>query len=109
MLRIAYHSTPPKIPAVPYIPMLREDNVRTGFFDWDEVQRLIEHLPSYWRPVVLCGFFTGMRRGEVLGLKWRHVDLEQGMIRLDPRMTKTREGRVVYLPKMLMAEFRKLK
>lgn len=109
MLRIAAQSSQQKISSVPHIPMLREDNVRTGFFEWQEVQRLIEHLPSYWRPVVLCAFFTGMRRGEILQLKWKHIDLKEGMIRLDPEMTKTREGRVIYLPELLMKEFRRLR
>lgn len=32
---------------------------------------------------------TGMRRGEVTGLKWRHVDLQRGQIKFPPREHKT--------------------
>lgn len=32
------------------------------------------------RVVMACAAQTGMRRGEILDLKWQDVDLEQGMI-----------------------------
>jgi integrase len=38
---------------------------------------------------------TGMRRGELLGLRWLDVDLAQGCILLP--QTKNAEGRIVYL------------
>jgi len=109
ILRMAAQATPPKIPSVPHIPMLKEENVRTGFFEWDEVQGLLPHLPAHVRPLVLCAFFTGMRKGELLALRWENVDVERGVIRLDPLMTKTREGRTIYLPGGLRRELLKLK
>jgi integrase len=33
----------------------------------------------------------------VLSLQWRQVDFSVGEVRLDPRITKNREGRVFYL------------
>jgi integrase len=35
-----------------------------------------EHLPMYYRPLVVFLEHTGMRWGEVTGLRWEHVDLE---------------------------------
>ncbi|GAA2457294.1 site-specific integrase [Streptomyces macrosporus] len=35
-----------------------------------------EHLPSYYRPLVVFLEETGMRWGEVTGLRWCHVDLD---------------------------------
>jgi integrase len=46
---------------------------------------------------VTIGYVFGWRKGEVLGLERRHVDLEAGTLRLDPGSTKNGEGRVVYL------------
>jgi integrase len=43
------------------------------------------------------GYTYGWRKGEVLGLERRHVDLAAGTLRLDPGTTKNGEGRVVYL------------
>ncbi len=45
------------------------------------------HLP------VLIAIATGMRRGEVLGLEWRHVDLERGVVHV--RQQRTQVGNVV--------------
>ena len=38
-----------------------------------------EHAPSF-RPALMTLFCTGMRRGEVLGLKWEDVDFERSRI-----------------------------
>lgn len=38
---------------------------------------------------ILLGLHTGMRRGEMLGLEWRRVDLQAGLIYLEPEHQKT--------------------
>ena len=78
----------------PYIPMLRETNVREGFFSREEVDRLTAHMPADLGRMVLFGFLTGWRLGEIQGLEWRNVDFKVGEIRLDPGTTKNRKGRV---------------
>jgi integrase len=87
-----------KIARRPYIPMLVEDNVRQGFFDQAEFERLLPHLPDWLRPPVTFAYLTGWRLpSEILTLTWANVDLEAGTVRLDPGTTKTKEGRVIYL------------
>jgi integrase len=79
----------------PHIPMLREDNARQGFFDPEQLAAVLAHLPPPVRPVIEFAAITGWRiPSEVLPLEWRHVDFTAGEVRLDPTMTKTREGRV---------------
>jgi hypothetical protein len=36
MFRLADNQAPPKVAGVPYVPMLEEDNVRSGFFTREE-------------------------------------------------------------------------
>jgi integrase len=79
----------------PHIPMLREDNVRTGFFERDQVDAVLGHLPDALRPVIEFAYITGWRiASEVLPLEWRQVDFSAGEVRLDAGTTKNREGRV---------------
>ena len=82
-----------KLTHVPHIPMLRERNVRTGFFERDQITRIVAHLPPAIRPAVQLAYITGWRiPSEVLPLQWRHVDFER-VVRLDPHTTKNDEGR----------------
>jgi integrase len=49
----------------------------------------------YLYPVVVLALSTGMRQGEIMGLKWEDVDLHQGRVTLHE--TKNGERRVVPL------------
>jgi integrase len=83
-----------KLMHVPYVPMLKERNVRTGFFEREQIDRIAVHLPGAIRPAVQFGYITGWRiPSEVLKLQWRHVDFEARVVRLDPHTTKNDEGR----------------
>src|SRR5215510_1651336 len=86
-----------KIIHVPYIPMLTENNVRTGFFEYEEYLALREALPPFVRLVITFGYYTGWRVAEILNLQWRQVNLDAAEVRLDPGTTKSGEGRVIYL------------
>ncbi len=90
-----------KILRRPHIPMLDEDNVRTGFFSEVDFLALHDALPEYLRPVVTFAYTYGWRKGEILSLTWDRVDLVGGTVRLDPGSTKNREGRTVVLTEEL--------
>lgn len=82
----------------PHFPMLRENNVRAGFFEREQYLSVLKHLPTSMQPVVTFAYVTGWRiNSEVLPLQWRQVDLKAGEVRLDPGTTKNLEGRVFYL------------
>lgn len=51
------------------------------------------HLPDFIR----LALHTGMRRGEMLGLEWRRVDLQVGLVFLEGEHTKSRKRRSVPL------------
>lgn len=78
----------------PHIPMLAENNVRTGFFEAAQLQDTLAHLPSEIQPVIKFAAITGWRiDSEVLPLEWRNVDFAAGEVRLDAGTTKNGEGR----------------
>jgi len=97
MLNLGAQCTPPKVDRVPHIPMLREDNVRKGFFEHWEFLALREALPDHLKGLVTFGYKTGWRKSEITNLKWSHVDMENGIVRLEPGETKNEQGRVIYL------------
>ncbi len=97
MLNLAAKATPPKLYKVPHVPLLREDNVRQGFVEYEDYLAVKAAAPDYLRPIITMAFYTGCRRGEILSLKWSQVDLNRRLIRLNPGETKNREGRVVYM------------
>jgi hypothetical protein len=73
---------------IQHIPMLRERNVRTGFFERDQITRIVAHPPMAIRPAVQLAYITGWRMpSEVLPLQW-HVDFEARVVCLDPHTTK---------------------
>ena len=58
----------------PYIAMLAERNVRTGFFEAEQFQAVRNRLPKALQPVAGFAYLTGWRvRSEVLPLEWRNV------------------------------------
>jgi integrase len=95
-LNLGRQCTPPKIRVVPYIPLLKEDNVRRGFVEDADFSKLSAHASELWmRTFLELAFTYGWRKSELLGLRVRQVNLEQRTIRLDPGTTKNREGREV--------------
>ena len=84
--------------------MLRENNVRTGFFEREPFEAVRAHLPENLRGFVTVAYITGWRiDSEVLPLEWRRIDATErlspnqeipGTVRLDPGTTKNDEGRV---------------
>ena len=82
---------------IPHFPMLPEPEARKGFFEHEKYVALRDALPNYLRPVLAIGYHTGMRLGEICGLRWSQVDFLAGVIRLNPGETKNDEGRTVPL------------
>ena len=84
-----------RVREIPHVPKLQIRNVRTGFFEEPELRRVVEHLSHGLRPIAEFGFWTGWRISELLGLQWRQVDFEAGVVRLEVGSTKNDEGRVL--------------
>lgn len=79
----------------PYIPMLREDNTRKGFFERAQFDAVRARLPKRVQAVATFAYYTGWRTvSEILTLQWHQVDFQAGVVRLEPGTTKNREGRL---------------
>ena len=95
LLRRAFNlgksATPPKVGAVPFIPMLAENNVRKDFFEHEAFLAVRRALPEEIRPVITFAYYTGCRKGEILALRWSQVDLAER--RGTPRTWRDKERR----------------
>jgi integrase len=78
----------------------------------------IRHMHIYW-PVLLA-LTTGMRRGEILALRWKNVELDRGTLRVVESLEETKAGirfkapktdrpRGITLPAFAAEELRRLK
>jgi site-specific recombinase XerD len=78
------------VATMPYISMLAEHNVRKGFFELDQFQAILKHLPTEYHTLFELAYITGWRmRSELLTRQWRHVDFAgKGWLRVDPGEAK---------------------
>lgn len=99
---LAARCTPPKVSHVPYIPMLKENNIRKGFIEHEDYLVLHNALSEYLKPVLTFAYFSGWRKSEITNLKWNQVNLRDGIVRLEPGETKNSEGRTLYMEPELL-------
>ncbi|MBW1778552.1 MAG: site-specific integrase [Deltaproteobacteria bacterium] len=106
--------------------ILKENNRRLRYLSQEEIVRLLDscstrviefprkrgHItrmtrkdPDYLRDIVECALLTGMRRGEILGLKWDQV--RNGFIYLTK--TKTNEARQIPVSGDLESLFKRIR
>ncbi|MGE5444757.1 MAG: tyrosine-type recombinase/integrase [Ignavibacteriales bacterium] len=85
-----------EIPKVPYRTL--SDN---------EFERIYHGASPEFRPVLLCAYATGMRKGEILNLKWEDIDFRSGHILV--KETKNNESRAIPMDDTLKEVLDKLK
>lgn len=64
----------------PHIKKLPVNNERTRVLSEDEEIRLLRALPAHLRDIVCFALATALRRGNVLGLRWEHVDFDREVL-----------------------------
>ena len=85
--------------------ILKENNQRLRFLSEDEIKTLLENCPPYLHRIVDCALNTGMRRGEILSLKWEQI--RNGFIYLNK--TKTNDARQIPVNDSLEVMFKRIR
>ena len=62
------------------VKFLQERKIEMRILNKEEADRLIEAAPDYLKPIIIIALNTGMRKGEVLNLRWNDIDLDKHYI-----------------------------
>lgn len=63
----------------------RVNRVEANYLDEDQVKRLIQSLesePIIYRTIIILLIYSGLRRGELCGLKWSDIDFDKNLINI---------------------------
>jgi integrase len=106
---VASSVRPPRVPEEE-IEIIREDNIKA-------VLQKLRGRPLY--PITTLALATGLRRGELLALRWQDIDLDCGTVRVERSLEETQAGglrfkapktkqgrRSITIPPSIIAELR---
>ena len=77
----------------------KNSNARDRILTMGEYEGLLSHSPKHLRDILVMGYWTGMRKSEILNLKWSRVDLKSRMICLEVEDTKERKSKNIPIGK----------
>lgn len=70
------------------VELLTERSSEKDVFTPEQVMRLVDVAEGDWKGLILAGYYTGARIGDLSKLEWSSVDLEEGVIRFVQNKTK---------------------
>ncbi|HEX9666404.1 MAG TPA: site-specific integrase [Thermodesulfobacteriota bacterium] len=82
------------------VKFFKVSNQRMQILREEDFLRLYEVAAPHLKPILICAVSTGMRRSEILGLKWEDVNLKQRTITV--RDTKNFEFRFIPINETLL-------
>ncbi len=82
-----------RLTRIPYVPMLREDNARQGFFERADFEAVAAKLKDPITDIARFAYLSGWRKGEILPMTWDAVDRSAREVRL--ATSKNGQGRVL--------------
>lgn len=87
-----------------------DETHRERVMTFEEEERLLAacetHTRKHLRPILIAAVDTGMRRGELLKLKWHNVDFAARSIEIEAFNTKTARARTVAMTSRLASELK---
>ncbi|NOT63947.1 MAG: tyrosine-type recombinase/integrase [Acidobacteria bacterium] len=90
---------------------MSDEKPRERVLSREEEQRLLACCvgrKAALKPLLICALDTGMRRGELISLKWENVDLQNRLIQIEAFNTKTMRERAVPMSNRLTNELQQL-
>lgn len=66
--------------------------------DWDTAQKIIDKAADHLKPIIYTAIMTGLRRGNLLGLKWENIDFDRGVICVKVKDRTKQGGKNLSIP-----------
>ena len=89
-----------------HVKKFREPPKRMRYLTKKEINHLLCHCAGHVRPIVVMALNTGMRKGELLRLRWQNVDLKNRLVFVPN--SKNHESRTIPINDMLFEELKEL-
>ncbi len=67
---------------VTQVRLFKEDNKRIRYLEKEEIVKLLANCRGHLKAIVIVAINTGMRKSEILGLKWHDCDFRRSIIYL---------------------------
>ena len=99
MFNFAMRNKKAKENPMKYVKLLQENNTRVRYLSEEELVKLLNACTKCIRPIVIAALVTGMRKGEILSLKWEDVNFSNSVILL--KNTKSGRNREVIIGSVL--------
>ncbi|MCA1701923.1 MAG: site-specific integrase [Actinobacteria bacterium] len=80
------------------IPLPKSERQEMHVLTPEEIDRLADTVYPRYRALILMAGFTGLRWGELAGLKVEHLDLLRGVVHVKQSLTEAGGGRVEIVP-----------
>ena len=81
----------------PTVTLYKEPKRRIRYLTPDQIQLLMQELPDHQKPVVAFALLTGLRKSNILNLRWPQIDLTNKMITIAGKEMKNGNDHIVHL------------
>ena len=79
------------------VDMMKEPPGRLRYLTTEEIDKLLDNCTEHLKPIVIIALNTGMRKGEIIALKWGDIDFDNK--RIIVQNSKNNEKRVLPINK----------
>ncbi|MES2142384.1 MAG: tyrosine-type recombinase/integrase [Pseudomonadota bacterium] len=80
------------IDKAPKVPLRYEGEIRERWLTKEEATKLLTELPTHLADITTFSLVTGLRKANVLGLRWKNVDLVNRHAQSSASQSKTKKA-----------------
>lgn len=83
-------------PCMDVEPIKKTKSTQKRPLNLEEIKKFVDEVEDFWKPLFIVAFFTGIRIAEASGLKWKHVNFDEGVIEIQKNLVRGEQGKIIY-------------